>query len=194
MRTEAPVRFVLRLRIPGWCRGAVYADRRRPRPSRRPRATSAIDREWRPGETVALDLAMPVERIRADPRVAADAGCAALQRGPIVYCLEEKDNGPHLAALALPRGEPLRSQRSDPDLLGGCVVLEGEASARAAGRRPVFERAAGDRADAAARDSLRALGQPRRRRNAGVDPRDVNFPILRGNEETPLENFLIKIR
>ena len=125
VRAEKPVRFVLRLRIPAWCRGASCAIAGGPA---QPAAAGylAIDREWRPGETVALDLPMPVERVRADPRVAADAGCAALQRGPIVYCLEEKDNGPHLAALALPRGEPLRS-RSDPDLLGGCVVIEGHA-------------------------------------------------------------------
>jgi len=63
--------------------------------------------------------------VRADPRVAADTGGVALHRGPVVYCLEEADHGPDLAALALPRGAPLRA-RFEPALLGGCVVLEAE--------------------------------------------------------------------
>jgi DUF1680 family protein len=66
---------------------------------------------------------MPVERVRADPRVATVAGCVALQRGPVVYCVEEADHGANLAALTLPRTATL-STRNDPALLGGCVVIE----------------------------------------------------------------------
>jgi len=66
---------------------------------------------------------MPVERVHADPRVATVAGCTALQRGPVVYCVEEADHGPNLAALTLPRTAPLTVRR-DPALLGGCVVIE----------------------------------------------------------------------
>ena len=69
-----------------------------------------------------LTLPMPVERVRADPRVAPVAGRVALQRGPVVYCLEEADHGPHLAALALPRTAGLTAH-TDPALLGGCVVV-----------------------------------------------------------------------
>jgi DUF1680 family protein len=56
--------------------------------------------------------------------VFAAAGQVALQRGPVVYCVEEADNGAPLAALALPRTARLEA-RFTPDLLGGCVVLEG---------------------------------------------------------------------
>ena len=69
---------------------------------------------------------MPVERIYPDVRVAAAAGQVALQRGPVVYCVEEADNGPQLAALSLPRASELVA-RPAPELLGGCVVIEGMA-------------------------------------------------------------------
>ena len=127
----APAKFILRLRVPGWCRGATVAINGG---KAEPAAAGylALEREWREGDRIELDLPMPVERVRADPRVAADAGCAALQRGPIVYCLEEADNGPNLAALSLPRSEPLRSRRA-PEILGGCVVLEAMAERAAPG-------------------------------------------------------------
>lgn len=55
-----------------------------------------------------------------------DAGCVALQRGPIVYCLEEADNGANLANLVIPRGAQL-SAGFDSSILGGVGVITGEA-------------------------------------------------------------------
>ena len=74
---------------------------------------------------MSLALAMPVERIVAHPRVSEDAGKVALQRGPLVYCLEACDN-PHVGALVLPRKSKLTA-RHDPRLLGGMTVIESEA-------------------------------------------------------------------
>jgi uncharacterized protein len=85
-----------------------------------------LRRKWRPGDAGELELPMPVERIHADARVTSAAGQVALQRGPVVYCVEEADLGPHLAALSLPRASELVA-RPAPDLLGGCVVIEGMA-------------------------------------------------------------------
>ena len=51
-----------------------------------------INRTWKPGDVIELTLPMEVERIEAHPRVAADAGRVAIQRGPIVYCFEGVDN------------------------------------------------------------------------------------------------------
>lgn len=51
-----------------------------------------LTREWRDGDTVELCMAMPVERTRANPAVRQANGKVALQRGPVVYCLEETDN------------------------------------------------------------------------------------------------------
>lgn len=113
----------LHLRIPGWCRDATLAINGQPQPLTPVNGYAALHRTWQVGDRVELSLPMPVERVRADPRVATVAGCTALQRGPVVYCLEEADHGPNLAALTLPRTAALTA-RHDPALLGGCVVIE----------------------------------------------------------------------
>lgn len=120
--------FTLALRIPGWTRGAslrvngqlvdLHAMTRR--------GYAHITRTWRAGDTVELELPMPVERITAHPAVRSAAGRVALQRGPLVYCLEELDNGPYLADVALPADAELTSS-FDPGLLGGMVRITGEA-------------------------------------------------------------------
>jgi DUF1680 family protein len=73
---------------------------------------------------------MPVERVRANPRVNANLGKVALLRGPLVYCLESEDNGKDLGALCLPVDSSLAA-KFDPALLGGMVVLEGNAARQA---------------------------------------------------------------
>jgi DUF1680 family protein len=50
---------------------------------------------------------MPVERVYANPKVRMNVGRVALQRGPIVYCLEEVDNGKDLNAVLLPKNATL---------------------------------------------------------------------------------------
>jgi hypothetical protein len=78
---------------------------------------------------VALDLAMLVERIEAHPRVRMDSGRVALQRGPVVYCLEEVDNGPNLSDVSLLPNPSLRVA-FDSKLLGGVPVITGRAVRR----------------------------------------------------------------
>jgi len=128
IKTEIPARFTLAFRLPGWCRApAVHLNNT-------PIALASaardgylhLDREWRSGDILALTFPMPVERVRSHPGVAHDAGCVALQRGPIVYCVEETDNGARLAALQLPRDAPLRA-RHDTEFLGGAVVIDATA-------------------------------------------------------------------
>jgi DUF1680 family protein len=69
---------------------------------------------------------MPVQRVRSHPNVRYNAGRIALQRGPVVYCLEEADNGADLNSLVIPRNAKLSVQR-DPRLLGGIVTINGKA-------------------------------------------------------------------
>ena len=71
---------------------------------------------------------MPVERVYADPHVKADVGRVALQRGPVVYCLEGVDNDGQVRNLVLPPDAKLTAS-FDKDLLGGVVVVKGEAQA-----------------------------------------------------------------
>ena len=51
-----------------------------------------IDRKWKNGDKIELNLDMPVKVVAADPRVKEDEGMRAVQRGPLVYCIEEADN------------------------------------------------------------------------------------------------------
>jgi len=121
-----PAEFTLHLRLPGWCRTPHVSLNGRPLELEKLHGYALITKVWRTGDKLVLDLPMPVERVHADVRVSAAAGLVALQRGPVVYCVEEKDNGPHLAALSLPRESPLTAHFVS-DLLGGCTIIEGNA-------------------------------------------------------------------
>ena len=68
--------------------------RRRSMSRRTPRRATCDRRaKWTAGDTVTMDLPMPVRRIYAHPRVRMDVGRVALSRGPLVYCIEQHDNG-----------------------------------------------------------------------------------------------------
>jgi DUF1680 family protein len=128
---ESPFRFTVALRIPGWCRGAKLSVNGKPLAvaSATRKGYACIRRVWQKGDRIELTLPMPVERIEANPEVRMDCGKLALQRGPVVYCLEEADNGPHLADIFLPRSSRLTAEFR-PMLLGGVVVIRGKAQRR----------------------------------------------------------------
>jgi DUF1680 family protein len=113
-------RFALKVRIPGWATGrpvpsTLYSQTApadastvtvtvngAPIPLVPDKGYCTIDRAWRRGDTVEVDIPMPVKRIRADARVAADRGRLAVERGPIVWCAEGIDNGGHARDIVLP--------------------------------------------------------------------------------------------
>jgi DUF1680 family protein len=84
-----------------------------------------LERTWSPDDLIVLELDMPVENLRARPEVEAVRGRIAIQRGPIVYCMEQADN-PDLTydTFTLSAREPLKISYH-PDLLGGVTVLSG---------------------------------------------------------------------
>lgn len=104
--------FTLRVRVPGWARGeALPGGLYRFGEEQAPEATFtlnqgqrrsvfdavdadgylSIDRRWSDGDELNLHFPMPVRRVFADQRVEADRGRVALQRGPLVYCVEHAD-------------------------------------------------------------------------------------------------------
>ncbi|NJM08662.1 glycoside hydrolase family 127 protein [Candidatus Gracilibacteria bacterium] len=127
---DLPATFTLSLRIPGWCRAPQLQL------NGAPVALAGIvnegylrlTREWQAGDELLLEMPMPIERIYAHPAVAANRGRVALQRGPLVYCVEACDHDVPLEALLLPRNAQLTAH-FEPDLLGGVVVLRGIAHA-----------------------------------------------------------------
>lgn len=124
---EQAVPFELALRIPGWCRSYRLEVNGAPYAAAVVDGYARLDRTWANGDQVRLVLDMPVERMLANPNVRQDAGQVALQRGPVVYCLEEVDNGSHLAHVVLPRDSRLTAA-VDNSLFGGVGVITGEAA------------------------------------------------------------------
>ena len=124
---EKPGTFTLALRIPGWCRGAKLKVNGTcvELGSIVRKGYAKIKREWAKGDRVELTLPMPVERVSAHPKVRANVGRVALQRGPVVYCLEEVDNGPDLDQIVLPAGAAIRATYKKA--MGGMVVLTARA-------------------------------------------------------------------
>ncbi|GCE23932.1 glycoside hydrolase family 127 protein [Dictyobacter kobayashii] len=126
-----PTTFNFKLRIPGWCSEAVLRVNGSAVDvtATLDKGYVSIERSWQAGDVIELELPMAVTRVYAHPAVKADQGCVALQRGPIVYCLEAVDNTAFpLHELELPVTQPLQAT-FQPDLLDGVVTLHGSALA-----------------------------------------------------------------
>lgn len=125
VNTKNPVACTLNLRIPQWCSGAKIKVSGKAIDLAKvlKKGYAKIQRQWQQGDKVELTLPMPVEVIEAHPDVRHDAGKVALQRGPIVYCLEEIDNGKNLDRIFLPESAKFAIQHK-PDLLGGVTVIK----------------------------------------------------------------------
>jgi hypothetical protein len=88
-----------------------------------------LKRTWKKGDTIELNLPMPVRRVRANIEVAADQGRFAIERGPIVYAAEWVDNpGRRVRNLAVPESAPLTAEFRQ-NLLKGVEVVKGRAVA-----------------------------------------------------------------
>jgi uncharacterized protein len=125
---EAEGEFTIMLRIPAWCEEgvAVEVNGEPVEAELSPGSYANLHRTWRPGDTINLDLPMPVRRVESHPYVAENAGSVALMRGPLLYCAEQVDNpGVELRDIVLEGREPAISL--EPDLLGGVTVLQAEA-------------------------------------------------------------------
>lgn len=117
--------FTLRVRIPAWCQRALVRvnGASLDLEQNMEQGYAVISRVWFSGDVVEVDLPMQPTRIYAHPSVREDAGKVALMRGPIVYCLEEDDNGPDLQNLILPRKAFLETLPMQEGLLEGVVQL-----------------------------------------------------------------------
>ncbi len=122
---EGTARFAISLRIPEWAEGeaklrlngevvevtAVAAD-----------GYARIERDWRNGDRIDLDLPLALRPQYANPKVRQDAGRVALMRGPLVYCVEETDNGADLSAIIVPNELKERQEVALADLNGAVAV------------------------------------------------------------------------
>ena len=141
---EKKSRFTVNVRVPGWALneavpGDLYKfleDAREPvtlkvngrsMPVKLNQGYVSLDRSWKAGDVIELNLPMPVRRVVASDKVFADRGRVALQRGPIVFCAEWPDNpGGKVRNLLLPDDQPFTA-RFEPALLNGVETIEGKA-------------------------------------------------------------------
>ncbi len=117
----------LHLRVPGWCSGAaaVVNNNEPVQNARLENGYLVIERAWKKGDTLRLDLPMPIRRVAADPNVVEDRGRLAIARGPLVYCIEGVDVKAPVFSLGLPADSALVTSRSSE--LGGAVAISGQA-------------------------------------------------------------------
>jgi DUF1680 family protein len=135
--------FTLNLRIPGWARNEpVPSDLYRfsdalgetatvrvngeSVPVNPARGYVSLKRSWQEGDTVELNMPMPVRRIKANSKVQADVGRVALQRGPLVYCAEWPDNPNGKVRNLLLPDSTLLTSAFRADLLNGVQVVRGK--------------------------------------------------------------------
>lgn len=105
---ETPVTGTLALRVPCWCKeipdipdaefknGYLY-----------------VTKEWKNDDELILNFPMEIRILMANTNVREDSGKLCVTRGPIVYCLEEIDNGKNLQNLLLEADKPMRSETID---------------------------------------------------------------------------------
>ncbi|EMJ9288403.1 glycoside hydrolase family 127 protein [Klebsiella michiganensis] len=101
--SSSPVNHTLALRLPDWCDKPQVTLNGAPVTQDVRKGYLHISQLWQEGDTLLLTLPMPVRRIYGNPLVRHQAGQVAVQRGPLVYCLEQADNGEQLHNLQLPR-------------------------------------------------------------------------------------------
>jgi DUF1680 family protein len=136
---EQEKEFVIYLRIPGWARNQPvpsdlyrYADGLEPKvgldingqikPIILQKGYVPIKRTWKKGDTINLNMEMPVRMAAACSAVVEDANKVAIERGPLVYCVEGADNNGKVLDKALKRCSRFRTEEH-PNLLGGIVVI-----------------------------------------------------------------------
>jgi DUF1680 family protein len=127
LKPEKPATFAVHLRDPEWSRDGsarlAFSWMTETKPEMA-KGYTVIRREWKAGDEITLTMPMEVQRIEAHPLVKADLGRVAIQRGPMVYCLEAVDNGGPVRNIVLP-ADPKFQAEHRADLLGGVTVVTG---------------------------------------------------------------------
>lgn len=113
----------LKLRIPGWCKEySILVNGEKAEPVM-DKGYAVLGRKWKDGDVIELSMNMPVEVIAADPRVKEDEGLRAIQRGPLVYCMEEADNPEGFDELNISPSAAFEAT-FQPDLLCGVETIK----------------------------------------------------------------------
>ncbi|TWR26436.1 glycoside hydrolase family 127 protein [Mucilaginibacter pallidiroseus] len=129
----------LKIRIPGWAQNeAVPSDlygyqqasdkkveiklNGKPASYAMQNGYAVLSRKWKKGDKVEVNLPMEVRRVTANEKLADDNNKVALQRGPLMYCAEWKDNNGKASNIILPQTSTFTAQYQ-PQLLNGVMTL-----------------------------------------------------------------------
>jgi uncharacterized protein len=123
---EAPFDRILAFRLPAWAGKTTLTINGQSQSVEAKDGYLYLRRIWNDGDKIELNFEMPVRQKFARFGVEADRGRTALSRGPLVYCIEEADNGPDLDRYVLSKQAEF-SPVEVKDLLGGITVLKGRA-------------------------------------------------------------------
>jgi hypothetical protein len=136
--------FILYLRIPGWASSAIVAVNGKSVSGVQPGQYLQIRRTWKPGDSVTLSMSLSTELIAANPRVSENTGRVAVQRGPVIFCLEESDqpSGIAMADVSIDLGPKAKDFQSEfkAELLDGVTVLrhQGTVSETPSGEKALY--------------------------------------------------------
>lgn len=122
---DQPRETTLHVRVPGWASAWSLKLNGNPDHPEVSKGYIHLHRKWSKGDVVELSFPMEVVELEANPRVLPSRGQIALRRGPLFYCLEQRDNATDVDRIAVSRGSRFEAH-FEPDLLGGVAVITGE--------------------------------------------------------------------
>ena len=105
--------YTIALRIPGWSKTWKISVNGKEVKAASEKGYASLLRSWQAGDEIALELDMRVRFVQAHPALHEDCGRVAVMRGPLVYCLEECDNGRYLKDIRLVKGGKAELARDD---------------------------------------------------------------------------------
>jgi DUF1680 family protein len=142
---KSSAQFKLLIRIPGWARGEampsnLYSFEDQTSTSipitvngtiveyKIVNGYALLERTWKTGDVVNVKLPMEIQRVVSNEKIESNIGKVALQRGPLVYCVEWCDNYNLVSNLVIPE-KSVFTATYKPDVLNGVTILKGEAYA-----------------------------------------------------------------
>lgn len=146
---EKQMGFALRVRIPGWARNEAvpgdlyrFASQQQEKkiaisvngksvPYVIEKGYAVFNRTWKKGDVISFELPMEIEKVVANEKVKDDMGRFALQRGPLVYCLEGPDHTDQAVQNIVVPQQTAFTAKYDPSFLNGVFFLDGKGSATA---------------------------------------------------------------
>ena len=133
--------FIMHIRIPGWARNEpvtgsdlyafmnndaenipIYVNGEKVNYSMQ-KGYAVINRTWKKGDKISIDFPMNVQKVTANPNVKADAGRFALQRGPVMYCVEGVDQTDSSVMSLVADSNTVFKAVYNPDVLNGITQI-----------------------------------------------------------------------